>query len=934
MPTQPSDARWERADRILDEALDVSGSARAELIARRCGDDAKLRALVERLLARCEEDDTDLMPGGAIAGALARALGRELEPEDDAVGRVIGRYRVLRELGRGGMAVVYLAERTGSELQQHVALKLLQPGLDSDHVVQRFHRERQILADARHPNIARALDAGVTEDGRPYLAMEHVEGEPIDAFCDLRRLSVRQRLWLFLEVARAVDHAHRNLVVHRDIKPSNILVTADGDVKLLDFGIAKLLDEQAADVTRTHQRAMTPAFASPEQIEGGSVTTATDVYQLGMLLYLLLAGSWPYPKGVGSDAAMMLAICREPPVRPSTAVEGKGTIETVPGGRRTSAGEIAAKRATSSSRLRRELAGDLDTIVLTALRKEPERRYPSVSQMVGDVERYLEGRTISARPDTIPYRLRTFVHRHTAATVTAAASLAILVGLVAFYTFELGLERDRARVEARKATEVSDFLTGLFEISAPTRSRGEAVTARELLDRGAERVDRELADQPELQAAMMTVIGSVYGELAMFDEARPLLEQAVAIRRRHPGDDSLELAASLFALGEVCERTRDLDAARASFTEALELREASLGRNHPDVARTRDALGVILRYDGDLEGARALHEEAVRVLESTVGRSETIFGLALNRLAVVLQDQRDYAGSIPLFERAVAVLETSAGPDHPYTASAKFNFATSLRHAGELDRADALYREVLPQIEAAFGPRHPAVATVLNNHSNLLRQVGRLDEAEALLKRAVVIWTEALGSDHSQVGWALNNLGLVERERGNHEAAGDYFRRSVEIAEASFGPDHADVATQLKNLAEELHALGETERAIPLMERAVAIRERVYGTDHSYVGNVVGQLAVFHLALGHYREAEPLFGRAASLGRDNPEYRLDEITRPRIQQARCLAAVGRSTEARAVLAAERAQADAEGRAAVDAALAELEDSAADDSSAG
>jgi serine/threonine-protein kinase len=489
VPAQPSDSRWRQADRILDEAVDLPPSERLAFIRERCGEDLELRELVERLLARCDNDDDELTPGGALAGALAGALELDLERDTRLEGSRVGRYRVLRELGRGGMAMVYLAERADGEFRQLAALKLMQPGTDSGHMIERFHRERQILADARHPNIARLLDAGVSEDGRPYLAMEYIEGEPIDSFCDLRRLSVNQRLWLFLEVARAVDHAHRNLVVHRDIKPSNILVTADGDVKLLDFGIAKLLEDGPGDVTRTHLRAMTPAFASPEQIEGGPITTATDIYQLGMLLYLLLAGGWPYPRGTGSDAAMMLAICREPPIRPSTAAAGRGGVETVPGGPGSTIAEIATRRATSPGRLRRELAGDLDTIVLTALRKEPQRRYGTAAQLIGDVERYLEGRTISARPDTVRYRLRTFVRRHTAATATATASLALVVGLVAFYTHRVGAERDHARLEASKAGEVADFLTRLFQVSAPTRSRGESVTARELLDRGADRID-------------------------------------------------------------------------------------------------------------------------------------------------------------------------------------------------------------------------------------------------------------------------------------------------------------------------------------------------------------------------------------------------------------------------------------------------------------
>ncbi len=919
-----SDTRWERADAILDEALDLPTEARRDLIADRCGRDGELRELVERLLVRCEEEETGLMPGGAFLGAIGESLDRELEDSAGSLeGRQIGRYKVLRELGRGGMAVVYLAERAEGDFHHVVALKLLQPGIDSGHVAERFALERQILALARHPNIARLLDAGVTEDGRPFIAMEYVEGEPIDAWCDQRRLPIRARLELFLEVARAVDYAHRNLVVHRDIKPSNILVTADGDVKLLDFGIAKLLDDEHGQVTRTHQRAMTPAYASPEQVEGGVITTATDVYQLGMLLYLLLTGCWPYPRGTGTNAAMLLAICNEQPIRPSAMLARRRDDTATPNGTPAAVDDIALVRGSQPTRIRRELAGDLDTIVLTALRKEPGRRYPSVAQLVSDIERFLDGRTISARPDTVAYRLKTFVRRHSAATATAAASLVMVIGLVAFYTIQLGLERNHARLEARKAGEVADFLTGLFEVSAPTRSKGEAVTARELLDRGAERIDDELADQPELQAAMMTIIGDVYRELAMYDEAEELLERAVEIRREHPGDDQLDLAASLFALGRVHQQQRNIEEGRKWLSEALVLRESALGPEHPDVARVLDGLGEIERYDGNLAEAQALHEEAVAIFEATIGTDNVDYGLAMNRLAVVVQDQREHEASLPLFERSIEVLSAELGADHPYTASAKLNFAYSLRYAGQVDRADALYREVLPVIETAFGAEHPNVAVVVNAHALLLRNAGRFDEAETLHRRALAIWSASLGPNSTQASWALNNLGLVERERGNHETARDYFRRSVEVAEAVYGPDHAEVATQLNNLAKELHALGRSDEAVGLMERALAIRERVFGMDHSYVGSIAGEMGEVLCDAGRHQRAEPLFRRAAELGRTDPDHRDHEVTYYRIRQARCLLNLGRREEAQQVLITERAACNDDGQALVDAALAEI-----------
>jgi serine/threonine-protein kinase len=916
-----SEDRWQRADDILERALDLPPSAQGEFIEDECGDDLELRSLVLRLIARCsDETEVDLRTGGALDGELAEDLGRDL---DAAEGRTIGRYRILREIGRGGMAVVYLAERAEGDFEQLVALKLLQHGLESGDLLRRFELERQILAQARHPNIGQLVDGGITEDGRPFLVMEFVEGRPIDEYCDEHRLTVSQRLELFLRVARAVDYAHRNLIVHRDIKPSNILVTEDGDVKLLDFGIAKLLDAGGEELTRTSMRAMTPAFASPEQIEGGAITTATDVYQLGVLLYLLLTGGWPYRRDERSDAALLMAICTDAPTRPSTTMSPRRGPEPIPGAARLGLEAIAEARSCTPARLRRELSGDLDTIVLTALRKEPERRYGSVALMATDIERYLEGRTISARPDTVLYRARTFVKRHAAATAVAATALVLTVALIIFYTARLGRERDRARLEARKATEVAEFMSGLFAVSAPTRSKGESITARELLDRGAERIESDLADQPELQASMMTVIGDVYRELALYDEAEKLLEAAIEIRRDRPSTDGRELADSLYALGRVFERRRESDQARKLLEEALELRTAALGPVHPDVARTQDALALAIAADGSLAEARALHEEAVRVFEATVESDHPDLGLALNRLAVVMQDQREHAESVPVFERAISMLEPSLGPDHPYTVGAKFNLANSLRQIGEVERADAIYSETLPAVERAYGKDHPSVAIVLNNHANLLRDLERFDEAEALLRRAYDVWANALGPNHPQVGWALNNLGLVERTRGDHHAAREYFRRAVEVAEAAYGPDHADVGTQLKNLAGEMAATGDGRDAIPLLERAITIRERVYGADHSYVGAILFELAEVYMGLGEPAAAELPLRRSLELGRHDEEYRLNDITERVLLLARCLSEQGRFEEAEAALLSEREAGGDAARRYVDEALREL-----------
>jgi serine/threonine-protein kinase len=527
-PLASSNDLWQRADGIFDEALDLPPAQRAAFLDRACGGDAQLRALVERLLNAAEIEDPGFKSGGALQGSFGDTFRNELTHSDDVpAGTLIGRYRIIREIGRGGMSVVYLAERADGQFRQEVALKLLQSGLAgiaSGHIARRFDRERQILAQARHPGVARLLDGGPGPGGRPYLVMEYVDGRPIDRYCDEERLSVPDRLRLFLQVAHAVEEAHRNLVVHRDIKPSNILVTADGHAKLLDFGIAKLLDPTATSgeaLTGSAIRLLTPAWASPEQVRGNPVTTASDVYQLGLLLYLLLTGCFPYDTGDGAPAARMLAIAQQEPVRPSVAVCSPAGCGVAPGQEPKTVEEIARVRDTTPGRLRRMLAGDLDAIILNALCKEPEKRYGSVALLIDDLERSFAGRTIGARPDTWTYRTGKLIRRHAKAFTAAAVAAAVGLSLGLAYTSKLVQERDRARQEA-------EFLRELLE--AP--SQGEALTPRQLLDRGVARIDLEMAKDPALQADLLEDLGNMYRNLGLHAEAQDLQARAEALRRK------------------------------------------------------------------------------------------------------------------------------------------------------------------------------------------------------------------------------------------------------------------------------------------------------------------------------------------------------------------------------------------------------------------
>ena len=551
--------------------MDLDPEDRAPAIIDLCGDDEELRLEVEGLVAASDGAETGIP---RVIEDAARDLVGDPEPESVAEPQLIGPYRIIELLGRGGMGSVYLAEREDNSFEHRVALKVLRSGLNDTGMEARFKSERQILADLRHPNIARLIDGGTTVDGVPYLAMEYVDGSRIDGWCDHRRLSIDERLDLFRVVCSAVQAAHRSLVVHRDLKPANILVTPEGHPKLLDFGIAKILGPSShahtMAVTGTLDRLLTPAFASPEQVLGEPVTTVSDVYSLGVVLYELLVGTSPQIFKNSSATEVERVVCHENPDRPSLTVRRrKGTM----------AGSAAARdRRLTEDRLARRLAGDLDTIVMTALRKEPERRYPSVEALAEDLRRHLARLPVKARPDTVSYRAGKFFRRHRASVIASAAGVIAVLGFGIQSTVNARLavkERDRAlvaeeqaRVEAQTAERVSTFLVDLFRVADPGENRGEEISVRKLLDRGATRLDDELADEPGTRARLLRAVGEVYGNLGEYTRSSELLTRSVEVLRRD-SPQSLELAATLNELAKVRFNLGHVDEAKDLAREAL-----------------------------------------------------------------------------------------------------------------------------------------------------------------------------------------------------------------------------------------------------------------------------------------------------------------------------------------------------------------------------
>ena len=839
---------WKRTEELFHQALLLPEDQRAAFLEVASAEDtsAGAESLVAGVRALLAADaDAEPLVESFVARAFELAAQGEDEAADPAAPERVGAYRVLEEIGRGGLATVYLAERDDEHFRKRVAVKVLRRGLDTDDVLQRFRHERQILARFEHPNIARLLDGGSTEDGRPFFVMEHVDGEPIDAHCARRGLDLRQRIELFRTVCEAVSYAHQSLVVHRDLKPGNILVTngmvteegsEKGRVKLLDFGIAKLLDPEELAVTqlltRTGVILLTPAYASPEQMRGETLTTQTDVYSLGVILFRLLTGAAPTLQEPHRQGPRRLLASSGPPGFPGSS----GPPLLKPSAAVTEESRAQSGLPQSLGRLQRSLRGDLDTIVLKALRRDPRRRYASVGFLSEDLRRYLAGEQVLARPESLGYRFSKWVRRHRAIAVVVAVTVSLLVAVVAFYALQLRRERDAARWEAERAERVSSLLVGMLEVSDPSRARGETITVRELLAPAAQRLQTELAGQPEMRATLEELIGSIYGNLGLYQEGAPLLEDALELRRRLHEAPHAKVAEALDRLGELSYQRGDYERAEEVLREALEQRLGSLVPEHPSVGKSLNDLAALAQVRGRLEEAEELYRRALANLKAGAGGEDPQTLVTQANLATVLYRQRRLEEAEELCRRTLAAQTAVLGADHPDVAVTENTLAAVLMDARHFDEAEVLFRRGFERQKALYGEEHLKVAISLTNLGTVLYRRGRFEEtegrerfeeAEGLYRRALELQEKVLGSEHRLVLDTVMHLADLESfGKGNRAAAAGWLRRGVELQRTLLGPVHLSLAESLLRLGRMERRLGRPEEARRHLEELRQIHRR------------------------------------------------------------------------------------------------------------
>ncbi|HUU35828.1 MAG TPA: serine/threonine-protein kinase, partial [Vicinamibacterales bacterium] len=825
---------------------------RSTYLDRVCAGDAALRAEVESLLH-------DEVPSIMKTGGLAARVAPILDDGAAAVGRRVGPYRLAEVLGEGGMGVVYRAEQT-EPIHREVALKLVRPGMDSARVISRFESERQALAVMDHPGIARVFDAGSTGDGRPYFVMELVRGEPITDLCARERPDLAVRLRFFLQVCEAVQHAHQRGIIHRDLKPSNVLLTHQGVElvpKIIDFGIAKATDQAAAVMfpgTLEGQILGTPEYMSPEQagIIDAGVDTRTDVYALGVVLYELVSGRRPYE--LQKRTALELERALRTPPKPPSQIDP----------------------AAASTFVRRG-SNDIDAVALMAMERQPDDRYASVEQLADDVRRVIECRPVRARTQTWAYRSRRFVRRNAAAVATATlvALLLVVSGVEIVRQRNLAIasearavhEADTARTEAEKASEVARFLTELFRESDPARARGAAVTARELLERGADRVSTELASQDGVRATLMDTIGVVYRLLGQLDQSEALTKEALDIRRRTLGDEHPDVATSLDNLGQIARERSTYEIAEQYHRQSLEMRRRLLAPGHPDVAQSLHNLALTLKERGQYDEAEALGQEALASRRAHLGPDHPDT-LSTASVLADIQFARGRPAEAEQLHRAVLEARRRVLlPGHPLLAASISNVADGLAQSGRVAEAVPLFREALEMRRKIYDPDHSAVSAGINNLASALHDLGRLTEAEPLYREALASDRRQSGNQHMDVAVDLNNLASLLEDRGELKEAGRLFQESLEIRLALQGERHPSVATVLNNIGRLRFRRGELGEAERALRRALAIREGLDTGRHPRQATTLTWLGRVLEARGSLTEAEGSYRRALAINR-------------------------------------------------------------------
>jgi non-specific serine/threonine protein kinase/serine/threonine-protein kinase len=771
---------------------------------------------------------------------------------------VIGRYRLTTMLGTGGMGEVWRAEQT-EPIHRTVALKLIKAGMDTRAVVARFDSERQALALMEHPNIAKVFEAGATPEGRPYFVMEYVHGFPITDYCDRHRLTIKERLALFMQVCDGVQHAHQKAIIHRDLKPSNVLVEEVDDKpvpKIIDFGLAKAMGQQLTEMTLfTEAGAMmgTPDYMSPEQADRNerNIDTRTDVYSLGVILYELLVGELPIGsrelRAAGIEA-MLQKICEQEPPRPSTKLKSLGP----------SAKDSAERRKEAPESLERHLRGDLDWITIKALEKERSRRYGSASDLAGDLLRYLNDQPVSAGPPGASYRARKFIRRHRFGVGVAVAAVVLLMG----FAITMTLQARRIAKERDRANRIADFMTQMFAVSDPSEALGNAITARTVLDTASNEVQAGLAKDPEVQSELMFTMARTYASLGLYAVAYNLSSAALENRRRLLGPADRKTLQSMTQLSWILDRQGHDDEAEKLIRQTIAEASRALGPEDPVTLEARDRLGVILERLARFDEQEKLERQLVETSSRRFGPEDPRTLRAMVSLADALSSQGRYPEAEAIYRKALAIEQRALGPEHPQTIGTMHNLANRIQEQGRYAEAESLYQQTLAIDQRVLGPEHPNTADTMTALANTFYYQGKMAEAEKWYRAALAILQKALGPDNPSTTRSLEGLANVLSANGHYGEAEKFERQVLDIRKSKLGPDHTDTLLSEYNLGNILYQEGNLPEAEKLIRESLDAQSRVLGAENPDTLASKAELAGILIREGRYREAEEMAQQA------------------------------------------------------------------------
>lgn len=846
--------KWNTIEPLLDKALELSTDKRTAFLNKTKKDNPAIYSELIELLGAIEtsNDEQYLEAGSSENKEIIKNLSNQ-QKISEFIGRCIGVFRITDSLGQGGMGQVFKAERIDDQFQQQVAIKVVRREFYTKAILQRFSLEKKMLAKLSHPNIAKIFDGGVTADGHPYLVMEFVDGVPVTEYCNKKILTIDARLQLFKDVCKAVSYAHQNLIVHRDLKPQNIFVTNEGVVKILDFGIAKLMDtELSSDKQRTEPKNQywTPHNAAPEEVEDGASSTATDVYALGILLHKLLTNHYPFDFTDKTFTEIRTTILSTAPNTLAESLEKDDKIQ-----------ETAAQRNVSVKKLRKIAASDLHAVTAKAIKKNIAERYNTVNNLSEDITNYQKNLPVSARQPTFSYQFKRYLGRHKKPLIAATGVFFMIIAFAFFYTHQITKERNYALKQAQKADQLTLFLMDLFKASRPSESKGKEVTAGELLNRAEQRADM-LATQPAIQAQMFDVIGRIYRRLGDFEKSYNLLNKSLSINKSLLGLKNVETLASMEHLGVLLTETEKYGAADSLLRQTLEIRKQFLEPDRLSITITQNNLAHLLRKEGYYEKAEALYRKSIQTQEKLLGADNPATIATVSSLAMTLHNQGEYAAAEKKFRSVLKRRRKLLGPVHPKLAMSINNLGAILMNRGQFKEAEVLFRESLVMREQLYDENHPKVALMLNNLGYVLYNQKKYNAAAPYLKQALTIRKKVFGEQSVAAAISRFCLGRLMLDSSRIDTALTLFKNAYHIFKDTYTNTHSFTVRSHMGMGNVFLKRGRLLKAGKYLQSGFQQIQQIHAPTSLEYALAEKQLGVFMLASGQVQKADSLFTHA------------------------------------------------------------------------